>query len=509
MLSVLLLLPLFGACVIVLCPRRWMEWMRAIALSTTTSTFLYACHLFWGHFAASSGNIQLIESHIWHLRLGAAFALGVDGLSVPLVLLETLLMVVAVLASRTVLVPTDHHAGLTRAKGSVGKLQRNHNHTKLYYVLLLILESAMLGVFMARDWLLFYLFWESTLIPLFLLIERMGGANRQRAALNFFLYTMGGSVFILIAILVLCDTTSAHSFDMGDITAAAQTLPPEERNWIFLCLLLGFGVKMPIFPLHGWLPLAHVEAPSPVSILLSGILLKMGAYGLLRAVATLPTAVIDLQIWLVLLAFVNMIYGAVLAWSQRDLKTMVAYGSVSHMGIVLLGIATLNQNGLAGAVVQMVAHGLTAGALFLLVGLLYERTHTRDIADYSALVQVMPRCTFFIVITLLAAVGLPGTAGFVAELHVLVGSFAQWGAMVALLSVGMLISAAYALRTIGRFFTGTTSVALSTISDLTRSEMTAAAVLLAGVFALGLYPAPGLMIINVSVMHLSQLFSHT
>ncbi len=509
MLRTLLLLPLFGAVVISIFPRRWMEWMRTVALGMTGITFIYACHLMFVHFQASVDGVQLFESHVWRLRLGSAFALGVDGFSFPLVLLATLLTLVAVLASQPVLIPVEYGEGEARTKGGSGRLQRNHNHTKLYYSLLLLLETAMLGVFMARDWLVFYLFWELTLFPLFLLIERMGGVNRQRAALNFVIYTMGGSVFMLVALLLLCDATPTHSFDMVAVADSAANLPPEIQRWIFICLLIGFGVKMPLFPLHGWLPLAHVEAPSQVSILLSGILLKMGAYGLLRTAATLPGAVADFQEMLVALACVNVIYGAVLAWAERDLKTMVAYSSVSHMGIVLLGIATLNKTGLTGAVVQMVAHGLTAGALFLLIGLLYERTHTRDIGDYSALAQVMPRCTFFMVFTLLAAVGLPGTAGFVAELHVLVGGFERWGGLVALLSVGMLVSAAYALRTVGRFFTGVVSVNMALIPDLTRSEMTAAAVLLAGILALGIYPAPGLALIDVSVTHLSQLFSRT
>jgi NADH-quinone oxidoreductase subunit M len=276
---------------------------------------------------------------------------------------------------------------------------------------------------------------------------------------------------------------------------------------LFLGLLIGFGVKMPIFPLHGWLPLAHVEAPSPVSILLSGILLKMGSYGLIRAVDTLPAAALALQGLLMALALISIVYGGILAWRQSDLKAMVAYSSVSHMGVVLLGLAALNTAGITGAVMQMVAHGLVAGALFLLVGLLYERTHTRELADYSSLVKTMPRFAFFTVLAFIAAVGMPGTAGFVAELHALIGGFERWGAWVVLLSLSVVISAAYAVRSVGRLFTGPVSERMRDLPDLTRGEFTAAAVLTAGSLAIGLYPAPLLNLIAAAVARHAQLFA--
>jgi NADH-quinone oxidoreductase subunit M len=249
-----------------------------------------------------------------------------------------------------------------------------------------------------------------------------------------------------------------------------------------------------------------VEAPSPVSILLSGVLLKMGSYGLIRAAETLPAAVVALQGWLAALALVSLIYGGLLAWRQRDLKAMVAYSSVSHMGVVLLGIAALNVAGLTGAVMQMVAHGLVAGALFLLIGLLYERTHTRDIADYSSLVRVMPRFAFFTVLAFIAAVGLPGTAGFVAELHALIGGFARWGGWVVVLSLGVLVSAAYAIRTVGRLFTGPVRQGMKDIPDLSRTEFAAAAVLSLGIVALGVFPAPALGLMAASVAQLARVF---
>jgi NADH-quinone oxidoreductase subunit M len=481
----LLLLPLAGALLIALLPTRDARLLQRAALAAALLVFAYALRLLFLFDAADVG-MQFAEVHAWHARMGASFALGVDGISLPMIVLAAALMPVSIISA----------AGM-------------RSNVRLFFVLLLVLEAAMFGVFVARDWSLFYVFWELTLIPLFFLIGRVGDnvrPRRQQAALNFVLYTMGGSVFMLVAILLLYDAVPTHSFSMSAIAAAAPALPASAQTWIFLGLFVGFAVKMPVFPVHGWLPLAHVEAPSPVSILLSGILLKMGSYGLLRAIETLPGAALGLSGWLMALALISIVYGGVLAWRQRDLKAMIAYSSVSHMGVVLLGLAALNPAGLTGAVYQMVAHGLVAGALFLLVGLLYERTHTRDIGDYSSLVRSMPRFAFFMVLTLTAAVGLPGTAGFIAELHVLVGGFARWGGWVAILSLGVLVGAAYAFRTIGRLFTGPVEERMKSVPDLTRGEMAAAGALALGIVALGLFPAPALALMGASVARVARLF---
>jgi NADH-quinone oxidoreductase subunit M len=481
-LTLLLALPLAGAGLIALVPGEHRAAIRRIAVAASTAALLVAWWLVLGFDLTATG-MQHAETVRWNPRLGTYYALGVDGISLPLVMLATLLALVAVLASRYI---------KERAKG--------------YYLLLLVLESAMLGVFMAQDWALFYVFWELTLIPLFFLIDRWGGKGRSAASLNFVLYTMGGSVFMLIALLLLFDAVPGHSFLAADLLAGARSLPEETQVLIFLGLLIGFGVKMPIFPLHGWLPLAHVEAPSPVSILLSGILLKMGSYGLLRAVHLLPAAAQSLQGLLLAIALIGLIYGGLLAWRQTDLKAMIAYSSVSHMGVVLVGIATLNVTGISGAVMQMVAHGLAAGALFLLIGLLYERTHTREIGHYSSLVRVMPRFAFFTILAFVAAVGLPGTAGFVAELHTLIGGFERWGWLMLLLSIGVLIGAAYAVRTVGRLFTGPVRSQMRSLPDLTRSELIAASVLTAGTLLIGCFPAPALELTAATAAHLSAAF---
>ncbi len=472
MLKVLVFLPVVGAAVLAVLPARRALPLWQVAMLFALAALGYALWLA-AQFDPAGAAVQMVESRAWNVRLGSYFALGVDGISLAMVLLAALLSLIAVLVSR-----------------------RMEEGARLYFVLILLLESAMFGVFTARDWSLFYVFWEATLIPLFFLIDRLGGPNRQRAALNFFLYTLGGSVFMLVALLFLYDAAPGHSFAMADMAAGGRELPLNTQLLIFAGLFIGFGVKMPVFPLHGWLPLAHVEAPSPVSILLSGVLLKMGAYGLIRAADTLPAALLATQDWLAILAFVSLLYGGILAWRQQDLKAMVAYSSISHMGVVLLGIATLNVTGLTGAVVQMVAHGLTAATLFLIVGLLYQRTHSRDLADYGSLLGRAPRFAFFAAFGLLAAIGLPGSAGFIAELHTLVAGYLRWKGWVILLGLAMLIGAAYSLRVIGRQCLKREG---PDVSDMTRTETVAAGLLAACILFLGIWPAPLLDLVASSV----------
>ncbi len=480
-LSILLLTPVLGILILALIPSKNTDYIRFSANLIATIVFLLS---FWLvlDYDKSDGGIQFYEYFVFNPKLNTALALGVDGLSLPMVVLASLLTVIALLAS----------FNITR-------------NIKSYYVCILLLEMGMLGVFLSQDWSLFYIFWELTLAPLFLLIDRWGGTRRHMASLNFVLYTMGGSIFMLISLLAISQYMPPHGGTlMSAMTIAAQSMPKDEQIWVLMGFLIGFGVKMPIFPIHGWLPLAHVEAPSPVSILLSGILLKMGAYGMIRVVVMLPEAAQTLQTLLITLALIGMIYGGVLAWRQTDLKAMVAYSSVSHMGIILLDIATMNKTGLIGAVLQMTAHGLVAGAMFLLVGLLYERTHTRNILDYSSLVRVMPRFALFMTITLFAAMGLPGTVGFIAELHAIVGGFQQWGNLMILLGVSILIGTAYAMRTIGMLFTGPVKPQMRNIEDLKLYELIAAGFLVVLIVLFGLWPAP---LIDLSMATMNQMNS--
>ncbi|MBK9445403.1 MAG: NADH-quinone oxidoreductase subunit M [Betaproteobacteria bacterium] len=481
MLRALLLLPLLGALLVAVLPSRRPEVIRMASLAVSAAALCFALVLAFLFDPTQPGQ-QFFETRPWNPRVGSSFSLGLDGISLPMVVLATLLCFVAMLVSTTI-----------------------RSSAKFYFSLMLVLEAAMLGVFMARDWSLFYVFWELTLIPLFFLIDRMGGSNRHRAALNFVLYTLGGSVFMLVALLLLYDAAPGHSFAMGDMAEGGRGLPLATQLLIFAGLFIGFGVKMPVFPLHGWLPLAHVEAPSPISILLSGALLKMGSYGLIRASETLPGAMLAVKDGLATLALVSLVYGSVLAWRQTDLKRMVAYSSVAHMGVVLLGIATLNVTGLGGAVFQMTAHGLAAALLFLLVGALYERTHTRELGEIGGLLGRAPRLTFLLALALLSAAGLPGGAGFIAELHVLVGGFERWGAWVALLSLAVIVSAAYALRVVGRLCLGGEPHA-TPLPDLNRSEFVAASVLAIGIVAAGVYPAPLIALSAASVREIARLF---
>ncbi len=464
-LSLLLWTPVVGALLLMLTPGQHGFIIRSIANVFSALALLISLWLLMS-YDQSNADLQFNEYFPLNPKLGSAYALGVDGLSMPLLVLATLLCSVALLASSTI---------KTSIKG--------------YHIAMLVLEFGMLGVFLAQDWALFYIFWEVTLIPLFFLIGRWGGKRRHAASLNFVLYTMGGSVFMLISLLAISQYDLQHAGSlMSSMHQAAEDMPRFEQVLVLLGFMLGFGVKMPFFPLHGWLPLAHVEAPSPVSILLSGILLKMGAYGLLRVVVMLPEAAQLLQPLLVFLALFSMLYGGLLAWRQSDLKAMIAYSSISHMGVVLLGIATLKESGITGAVLQMTAHGLIAGALFLLAGLLYERTHTRNIQDYSSLIQVMPRFALFMTLTLLASMGLPGSLGFIAELYVLIGGFQQWGALMIFFSLSILISAAYAMRTISVLFTGPAKAQMSHFEDMKLVESTAAILLVTGFIMLGLFP---------------------
>ena len=478
-LKTLVFLPVLGAILLAVMPVKRLDTLWRGAVFIALLSLLSALNVAQA-FNPFGDGIQILDSRAWNARLGSYFSLGLDGLSLAMVLLTAALTLVATIASR--------------------RLQQNH---RLYFVLLLLLESAMYGVFTARDWSLFYVFWEATLIPLFFLIDRLGGANRQRAALNFFLYTLAGSVLMLVSLLFLYDAAPGHSFAMADMAAGGRGLPLNVQLLIFAGLLIGFGVKMPVFPLHGWLPLAHVEAPGPVSILLSGVLLKMGAYGLFRAIETLPAAALTLQPWLGGLGLFTLLYGAVLAWRQQDLKAMVAYSSISHMGLVLLGMATLNQAGVSGALYQMVAHGFGAGLMFLLVTLLYERTHTRNLADYGSLKQTAPALLLAVNLALFASMGFPLSAGFIAEVHVLLGGIQAWGGVVLLSLMGMLISAAYSLRVSGQLSGDGVPMP---IAPLRKTEWVAVGLLFVPILILGLWPQPLLLRLQGSLRPLMSMF---
>ncbi|KMW59932.1 NADH-ubiquinone oxidoreductase chain M [Candidatus Rhodobacter oscarellae] len=472
LLSFILLLPLIGAAAVLLLPSAQKELIRRVALGAAGLSLLGALYLAFG-FDTAAGGMQYTENLAWVPEMGMTYALGVDGIALVMVLLTTIITFCCLMATK---------ADIKSPKG--------------FFTWFLLLETAVIGVFCAMDWFLFFMFWEFTLIPMFFLIGVWGGARRDSASLSFFLYTLTGSVAMLLGIVAVYATVADHNFSMAVLAEAGAGLSTEMQIVIFLGFLIGLGVKMPIVPMHGWLPLAHVEAPVPASMFLSAVMLKMGAYGLFRAGVMLPEGLAWFVPILFALGVISLIYGALQALRQTDLKAMVAYSSVSHMGFVLIGLAGAGIAGFTGAVMQMVAHGFVSAALFFLVGVLYERTGTRDIRALSGIGRQVPKLALATSLTLLAAMGLPGFAGFVAEFHVIVGAFEGFGLAVLLISAGVLLTAAYSLRVIAKLFTGRPDPRHGAIGDLNASE-TATAVPLVGLLLL-LGIIPGLALIYVS-----------
>lgn len=462
-LTVLIFLPLAGAVSLCFVKEETARWT---ALGVTLADLLIALPLWW-LFDGTSSQMQFVEHVVWVTTPPIHYSLGLDGISLPLVLMTAALMPLCVLAS--------WRAISTRVRS--------------FMAVLLVMETAMLGVFAALDFVLFYVFWEAMLIPMYLLIGVWGGPNRLYAAIKFFLYTLAGSVLLLVAILVFY-FYGGRTFDI--LALSQVTYPATLQLWLFLALFAAFAVKVPMFPFHTWLPDAHVEAPTAGSVILASVLLKMGTYGFLRfSLPMLPDASRTLTPVMVALSVVAIIYGAYMALAQVDLKKLIAYSSVSHMGFVTLGLFVLNQQGIEGAVMQMVNHGITTGGLFLCVGIIYERTHSRQIADNVGLAGPMPRYATFLVIFALSSLGLPGTNSFVGEFLVLVGTFIWSKAATAAASLGIILAAAYILWMVQRVAFGVPSPRqLPKLSDLNDRELATLAPLVVLVFWIGLYPNP-------------------
>ena len=437
-LPILLLLPLVGAVVTPFLPDG--RTARRFALAVTVATALFGFYLAIVFPYGGAGQQYNYTGDVMP-GLGLAFSVGIDSISLWLVLLTVLLMPLAVAASF----------------GSI------HERQKEYYAWMLALTVAMLGVFVARDMLLFYVFFELTLVPMFFIIGIWGGPDRRYAAAKFFLFTFAGSVFTLAAAIYL--GLKAGSFDIGTAVRYAQTsLSLDERFWITLGFLAGFAVKVPLFPVHTWLPLAHTEAPTAGSVILAGVLLKLGTYGLLRLALPVGLAGRDgtplfptLVSVIAAMCIVGIIYGALVAWVQRDIKKLVAYSSVSHLGFCVLGLAALNDIGIQGSVLYMVNHGISTGAMFLVIGMIYDRFHTRDIDELSGLARRMPKLAFFFVLFVLSSIGLPGTNGFVSEFLTILGAFTSehlgyaYGALAA---TGIVLGALYMLHMTARVIWG-------------------------------------------------------
>jgi NADH-quinone oxidoreductase subunit M len=456
------------------------EWIRRIALGNTLLN-LGLSFVLWSRFDLTKQGMQFVERAEWMPTFKIQYAVGVDGISILLVLLTTLLSPLCVLCSWNAI----------------------DNRVKAFMSLILLVEGAMIVVFAALNLFLFFMSWEVTMIPMYFLILLWGGPGRIAAGIKFVLYSLTGSLLLLVGILGLY-LEGGHTFDI--LTLTEQTYPSNVQFWIFLAFLLAFAIKLPMVPLHSWLPDAHSEAPTAGSVILAGVLLKMGGYGFLRfCLPMLPEASATFAPFVLWLSVVAILYGGYLALAQSDLKKLVAYSSISHMGFVTLGIFAFNRQGIQGAVLQMFNHGITTGALFLAVGQLYDRTHSRLISDYGGLHKPMPRFAAFLCLFSVAAFGLPGAANFIGEFLVLVGTSYRSFVMVLLAMGGIVLAAAYMLWMLQRVTLGQAETrAAALLPDLSLRETVTLMPLAILIFWVGLYPGPLMEIMDASVTHLVQ-----
>jgi len=439
LLSWMIFFPLIGAAVVVCLPKSRPDLIRAVATLFTVPGLIYGCIL-WQRFDPDGG-IQFFERVPWIPTYNIEYYVGVDGLSVTMVLLTALLSTICMIAS----------FGIEKA-------------VKGYFALFLLLETGMLGTFVALDFFLFYVFWEVMLLPMYFLIGIWGGPRREYAAIKFFLYTLFGSVLMLVALLYIYFTPTPHSFDMTKLGSLCAGIPLHTQVILWLALFIGFAIKIPAFPFHTWLPDAHVEAPTAISVILAGVLLKMGTYGILRInYGILPAATLapasellpwmgqhSIAFWVLgALGTLNIIYGALCAMAQQDLKKLVAYSSISHMGYVMLGMAAFTDQGLNGAVLQMFNHGTITAMLFLLVGVIYDRAHHRDINGFGGLAAIMPRYTFVTGFAFFAAMGIPGLSAFISEILVLLGAWGSDPKVAGDLTVPTIVAASAVVLTAG------------------------------------------------------------
>jgi NADH-quinone oxidoreductase subunit M len=478
--------PLVGVLVILFINRENKTLIRWVALITSLITFgisLWVLVL----FKPADPNLQMVVDYPWIDVAGweISYLMGIDGISILLVLLTTFLTPISILSTWTAV----------------------QDRVKEFMIFFLMLEIGMVGVFLSLDLFLFYVFWEFTLVPMYFLIGVWGGPNRVYAAVKFFLYTMAGSILMLLAILWL--GISQGTFSVPEIVANAS-IPPDFQIWLFLAFAAAFAIKVPMWPLHSWLPDAHVEAPTAGSVILAGVLLKMGTYGFLRFnLSMFPAASVKLAPWVAVLAVIGIIYGAMVSYAQKDVKKLVAYSSVSHLGFVMLGLFAINLQGIEGGILQMINHGISTGALFLLVGIIYERRHTRDMDAFGGLWKVLPVYAVLMLIVTLSSMGLPGLNGFVGEFTILLGAFGSkalnspWFA--ALAAIGVILAAVYLLYMFQKLFLGEVDKEENRkLLDMNAREIVTLVPLIVLIFWIGLYPSPFFNLMEATVTKLVE-----
>ncbi len=487
-LSVVTFLPMAGAILLIFIHRKKENLHRTITLAVTIVTFIISLFLYF-NFNSQTPDPQFVEKSVW-LGYGINYHVGIDGISLFLVLLTTFLMPIAILSSWTYI----------------------KKRVKEYLIFMLLLETGIIGVFVALNLFLFYVFWEAMLIPMYFLIGVWGGHRKIYATIKFVLFTMIGSLLMLVAIFYLYSAyfkaTGTYSFNLFDFHNLA--LNPNVQIWLFLAFALAFAIKVPMFPFHTWLPDAHVEAPTAGSVILAAVLLKMGTYGFLRfALPLFPSAVIKFLPLLAVLSLIGIIYGGMMALIQKDVKSLVAYSSVSHMGLIMLAVFALNIEATEGAIYQMLNHGLSTGALFLIVGILYERSHTRLIKDYGGVSKQMPVFSAFFLICMLSSVGLPGLNGFIGEVLCIFGIFKANKIFAILGITTVILAAGYLLWMFQRVMQGPiTNNKILSFKDVNKREIAYLVPIVIMMFWMGIYPKPFLRKMDSSVTHLLNRFNN-